>query len=116
MPEEKKRKQRSKKAAKKEEKPVEQPKKVQEPRKEEKPKEDEKKVRTKATLTWLRDLLAWCSEDPINRIETVVEELTKHSNEIQEAFAEAIDPEFKDYMNFIVNSLTAMGGGNGSGA
>lgn len=77
---------------------------------------DDKKVRARATLTWLRDLLAWCSEDPINRIETVIDEVSKHSEEVRDAFAEAIEPEFREYMNFIVNNLTSIGGENGSGA
>lgn len=74
----------------------------------------EEKVRVevaKAVLRWLRDLLKWCSEDPLERIEKTVELIVEHGEMVKSAFEEALEPEYRDYINVLIGFLTGGGGG-----
>jgi len=64
---------------------------------------EEKRVR--AVLEWLRDLLAWASLNP-EKLDTVLNQLTKHSKEIQDAFLEAADETVKPYVNEIIEFIS----------
>jgi len=61
----------------------------------------QKKINVKGVLEWLRNITAWWSQDPLGRLEPAVTELTKNKSLIKETISEVIEPEFKEYVEFI---------------
>jgi len=63
--------------------------------------------KTKAVLEWLRDVLAWASKDPENRLEVALKEIRKHKEEVVRAVEEAIEPELRDYAKWFIALIFA---------
>jgi len=64
------------------------------------------KERARAVLEWLRDLVAWVSEDPVSRVQTALEEMKKHKVDIVAALEVACEDELREYVDFVYTLIS----------
>ena len=62
------------------------------------------KGEVRTVLKWVRDLLAWASQD-ITRVDTAIVELEKNRDVVVEAFKNACVDEVRDYVEIVARFI-----------
>ncbi|MBM1154934.1 hypothetical protein DRN94_003545 [archaeon] len=62
------------------------------------------KGEVRTVLKWVRDLLAWASQD-ITRVDTAIVELEKNRDVVVEAFKNACVDEVRDYVETVAGFI-----------